>query len=269
MPYRRSHKGIGFVPTMGYLHDGHRSLIRAAAKECDTVVVSIFVNPTQFAPHEDFSQYPRDIHRDTALVEGAGAGYLFVPSTEEMYSSAHSTSVIVEGLSSMLEGEFRPTHFKGVTTIVMKLLNIVQPQRAYFGQKDFQQSVIIQRMVDDLNIPVVIDVVPTVREHDGLAMSSRNKYLTDDERKAAPVVYQSLKAGKDLITAGERNSGNVIEQIKKIIQTEPKAHIDYVSVVERDTCKQVDEVLPGVAVVIALAVRFGSTRLIDNIIVQV
>lgn len=265
----REGNSVGFVPTMGYLHEGHLSLIRKAKSECDVVVVSIFVNPTQFAPNEDFSRYPRDLERDAALAQSVGCDVLFVPSVEEMYPPDFSSAVVVEHLSSVLEGKFRPTHFKGVTTVVLKLLNIVQPDVAYFGQKDAQQAIIIKRMVTDLNVPVRIDVVPTVREADGLAMSSRNIYLNGEERKKAVVLYQSLKLAQTMIHTGERNCANILSAMQRLIQSQHPTQIDYIDIVDAKTLKSKTELHDNDTVLIPLAVRFGTTRLIDNIMITV
>lgn len=254
---------------MGFLHEGHLSLIRKAKIECDIVVVSIFVNPTQFAPHEDYSRYPRDIERDATLAADAGCEVLFVPTAEEMYPNGFSSYVTIEQMSSVLEGKFRPTHFKGVTTVVAKLFNIVQPHTAYFGQKDAQQFVIIKKMVSDLNLPIHIEIVPTMREVDGLAMSSRNVYLNPDERKNATVLYQSLKLAETKIKSGERNVSTIVSEMRELIQAKNPTEIDYIDIVDATdlTSKKILE--KNQTVLIPLAVRFGSTRLIDNIIVTV
>lgn len=265
----RKGKSIGFVPTMGYLHEGHLSLIRKAKSECDVVVVSIFVNPTQFGPNEDFSRYPRDIERDSVLASEAGCDVLFIPPAEELYPSGYSSYVTVEHLSSVLEGKFRPTHFKGVTTIVLKLFNIVQPDVAYFGQKDAQQSIIIKRMVADFNLPLRIEVVPTVREADGLAMSSRNVYLNVEERKNAAVLYQSLELARNAIQSGERDCTVILSSMEKLIQSKHPTQIDYVAIVDAQTLEPKTQLAKNDTVLIPLAVRFGTTRLIDNIMVTV
>lgn len=265
----RNDKKIGFVPTMGYLHEGHLSLIRKAKSECDIVVASIFVNPTQFAPHEDFNRYPRDIERDSLLASTAGCDILFVPTAEEMYPDGFSSYVTVEQLSSVLEGKFRPTHFKGVTTVVAKLFNIIQPGVAYFGQKDAQQFIIIKKMVNELNMPVQIEVVPTMRESDGLAMSSRNVYLNPQERKNAVVLNQSLKLAETMIRSGERNSAAVISSMRELIQSKNPTQIDYIEIVAAKTLESKSVLSGGDEILIPLAVRFGSTRLIDNIILTV
>ncbi len=254
---------------MGYLHEGHLALIKKAKSENDIIVVSIFVNPTQFAPHEDFARYPRDIQRDTELAQQAGCDLLFTPTVEEMYPQRFSSYVTVENLSSVLEGKFRPTHFKGVTTVVLKLFNIVQPRVAYFGQKDAQQSVVIKKMVKDLNVPIRIDIVATMREADGLAMSSRNVYLNPQERKNAVVLNQSLKFAQAKISRGERNSQTIIEKMKTMIQSKNPTQIDYIEIVDAENLEPKTNLNTGDTILIPLAVRFGSTRLIDNIIIEV
>ncbi len=254
---------------MGFLHEGHLSLIRKAKSECDIVVVSVFVNPTQFAPSEDYSRYPRDIERDAALASESGCDILFVPTAEEMYPSEFASYVAVEQLSAVLEGKFRPTHFKGVTTVVAKLFNIVQPRIAYFGQKDAQQFIIIKKMVSDLNIPIHIEIIPTVREADGLAMSSRNVYLSHDERKNAVVLNQSLKHAETVIRSGERDSSVIIASMRDLIQSKNPAQIDYIEIVDTTTLQSKRVLSAGDEILIPLAVRFGSTRLIDNILLTV
>ncbi len=266
---RAEGKSVALVPTMGFLHEGHLSLIRKAKDECDIVIVSIFVNPTQFAPHEDLEKYPRDISGDSERASGAGCDMLFIPSITEMYPDGFSSTVSVNGLSSVLEGEFRPTHFQGVTTVVLKLINIVQPTVAYFGQKDAQQSVVIKKMVNDLNVPVTIVIVPTMREQDGLAMSSRNVYLDPVQRKDAVVLSRSLDLAKSRIVEGVRDPQKIIAEMKELILSTGPATIDYVEIVDADLLKKKDTLIRGESVLIPLAVRFGSTRLIDNIIVTV
>ncbi|SNB74053.1 pantoate--beta-alanine ligase [Thermoflexus hugenholtzii] len=253
----------GFVPTMGYLHEGHLSLVRRARAENDRVAVSIFVNPTQFGPHEDYARYPRDLERDLRLLEPLGVDLVFVPSVEEMYPPGFQTWVIVEEVSRPLEGASRPGHFRGVATVVAKLFNILQPDRAYFGQKDAQQTVVIRRMVQDLNIPVEIVICPTVREPDGLAMSSRNTYLNPEERRAATVLFRALQAAKARYEAGERDAEGLREAMREVIRAEPLARIDYVSVADPETLQELERV-EGPAL-LSLAVYIGTTRLIDNI----
>lgn len=254
---------------MGFLHEGHLSLIRKAKSENEIVVTSIFVNPTQFAPNEDLNRYPRDLQRDTVLAEQAGTDILFVPTPEEMYPDGFSSYVTIEGLSNVLEGKFRPTHFKGVTTVVLKLFNIVQPSIAYFGQKDAQQSIIIRKMVKDLNVPVSISVVPTMREKDGLAMSSRNVYLNEQERTNAVVLSESLKLAEQKIKNGERSSEKIIQEMFALIQSKQPTQIDYIEIVDAETLQQKSLLVTGDQILIPLAVRFGSTRLIDNILISV
>jgi pantoate--beta-alanine ligase len=265
----RGVRTIGFVPTMGALHDGHLSLIRKAKQENDVVVLSIFVNPTQFAPSEDLDRYPRNVERDAELAEQAGCDIIFVPSVSEMYPEGFSTYVQVEGLSSVLEGAFRPTHFKGVTTVVLKLLNIVQPGTVYFGQKDVQQSIVIRTMVRDLDVPVRIDVVPTMREPDGLAMSSRNVYLDPVRRKNAPVLYAALQHASAMISAGERDPRAVIGAMERMITEKEPTQVDYITIVDAGTLAEKHTLSAGETVVIPLAVRFGTTRLIDNIVISI
>jgi pantoate--beta-alanine ligase len=253
----------GFVPTMGYLHEGHLSLVRRARAENDRVAVSIFVNPTQFGPHEDYARYPRDLERDLRLLEPLGVDLVFVPSVEEMYPPGFQTWVIVEEVSRPLEGASRPGHFRGVATVVAKLFHILQPDRAYFGQKDAQQTVVIRRMVQDLNIPVEIVICPTVREPDGLAMSSRNTYLNPEERRAATVLFRALQAAKARYEAGERDAERLREAMREVIRAEPLARIDYVSVAHPETLQELERV-EGPAL-LSLAVYIGTTRLIDNL----
>ena len=255
---------IGFVPTMGYLHQGHLSLIRKAKQQTDSVWVSIYVNPTQFAPQEDLDKYPRDEKRDSLLCDEEGIDVLFMPTDEELYPRSYRTYVTVENLSEVLCGASRPTHFRGVTTIVTKLFNIVRPHRAYFGQKDAQQAIILDRMAWDLNFDIQIVVCPIVREPDGLAMSSRNVYLTQRQREQAVVLAKSLKCAEKMFKNGEKNSQRIVQEVRGMIQAQSEACIDYVEVVRpRDLCHP--EMLKGGELVV-LAVFFGSTRLIDNTI---
>ncbi|MCT4597903.1 MAG: pantoate--beta-alanine ligase [Vallitalea sp.] len=260
-------KNIGFVPTMGYLHQGHLSLIKSSAKENDVTVLSIYVNPTQFAPNEDLDNYPRDLENDTKIAEEAGADIIFIPNNKMMYIDNHVTYVNVHELTDNLCGLSRPTHFQGVTTIVTKLFNIVQPKRAYFGQKDAQQAIIIKRMVKDLNIPVDIVVCPIIREHDGLAMSSRNTYLNQQERSEATILNESLQKAKLLIEAGERDSKVIKNTIESMINSKPSANIDYISIVSQETLKDITTIKGSI--LIAIAVKMGNTRLIDNIQMEV
>jgi len=265
-PLRQQGKTIGLVPTMGYLHEGHLSLVRAARRENDMVVMSIFVNPTQFGPGEDLDRYPRDLYRDMELAEKAGVDGIFAPSVEEMYPEGYSTYVEVEGLSRVLCGASRPGHFRGVATVVSKLFNIIQPHRAYFGLKDYQQALIIKRMVEDLNFPVEIVTLPTVREPDGLALSSRNQYLTSEERAKALSLYRSLKRGEEMILKGIRQ----VQAIKEAMAQELLKHevkIDYVEVCNPENLSPLEEV--GDRALLAVAAWVGSTRLIDNLVVEV
>jgi pantoate--beta-alanine ligase len=266
---RKEGKIIGVVPTMGYLHEGHLSLIRLAKEKSDVVITTIFVNPLQFAPNEDYDRYPRDFERDVKLAQSAGCDIIFHPSVEEMYPQNFLTYVEVDKLTKVLEGEFRPTHFRGVTTVVAKLFNITKPHIAVFGQKDAQQALIINQMVRDLNFDIEIIVAPIVREPDGLAMSSRNVYLSDSERKDATVLYESLKLAEKLIENGERNSKNIILKMEELIKSKPTAKIDYIAIVEPETLEKVETLSEGKEYLIALAVRIGSTRLIDNTIVKI
>ena len=257
---------IGFVPTMGYLHEGHRSLMEAARKNNDKVVVSIFVNPMQFGPTEDLESYPRDLKKDAALCEGVGVDLIFHPEPEEMYESDFCSYVDMNGLTGELCGKSRPIHFRGVQTVVLKLFNIVKPDQAYFGQKDAQQLAVIKRMVRDLNVDIKINGCPIVREEDGLAKSSRNTYLSSEERQAALVLSRSLKVGKELIEAGEKDVAKVKEVITTEINKEPLARIDYVEVVDFENIVPVDTI--GKSVLVAMAVYIGKTRLIDNFIIE-
>jgi pantoate--beta-alanine ligase len=266
---RKEGKIIGVVPTMGYLHEGHLSLIRLAKEKSDVVITTIFVNPLQFAPNEDYDRYPRDFERDVKLAQSAGCDIIFHPSVEEMYPQNFLTYVEVDKLTKVLEGEFRPTHFRGVTTVVAKLFNITKPHIAVFGQKDAQQALIIKQMVRDLNFDIEIIVAPIVREPDGLAMSSRNVYLSDSERKDATVLYESLKLAEKLIENGERNSKNIILKMEELIKSKPTAKIDYIAIVEPETLEKLETLSEGKEYLIALAVRIGSTRLIDNTIVKI
>jgi pantoate--beta-alanine ligase len=263
---RRSFDGtVGLVPTMGFLHDGHLSLIRRARDECDHVVVSIFVNPTQFGPKEDLAKYPRDLERDFRLIEPY-TDLVWTPTPEIMYPTGYQTWVEVEAMTRPLEGAMRPGHFKGVTTIVAKLFNAVQPHKAYFGQKDAQQAAVIRQMVRDLNFPIEIVVCPTTREADGLAMSSRNVYLDVEQRKAATVLFRSLSAAQELYEAGERNAEKVRGKMKEVLASEPLAEVQYVSCADYDTLEELD-VIRG-KTLLSMAVFIGKTRLIDNFVIE-
>ncbi|MFS8480714.1 MAG: pantoate--beta-alanine ligase [Acidimicrobiia bacterium] len=265
--HRAAGRTVGFVPTMGYLHEGHASLMRAAREHDDVVVVSVFVNPLQFGEGEDLDTYPRDLERDARVAAAEGVDLLFVPPVEEMYPEPVLTTVSVAKVSEPMEGAARPGHFDGVATVVAKLFNIVGPCRAYFGAKDFQQLAVVRRMVRDLSFPVEVVGCPTVRELDGLAMSSRNAYLTPEQREAAPVIYRALRAGAAAIAAGERDPQAVRELVAGIIEAEPLAELDYVEVVDADSLAT-PETLQGNLRLLA-AVRFGRARLIDNVGVTV
>jgi pantoate--beta-alanine ligase len=256
---------VGFVPTMGYLHEGHLVLVRRARAENSSVVVSIFVNPTQFGPYEDFDKYPRNPERDLAMLEKEGVDLVFMPSVAEMYPPQFDSWVEVGKVAERLEGATRPGHLRGVTTVVAKLFNIVQPDRAYFGQKDAQQALVIKKMVTDLNMNLEVVIVPTVREPDGLAMSSRNIYLNPQERKAAVVLYQALGLAQKLWSQGERDAQAIRQQMTALIQKQPLANIDYISIADAETLDELDTVRPPALV--SLAVKIGKTRLIDNVVV--
>lgn len=255
---------IGFVPTMGALHAGHISLVRAAKAQSDFVAVSIFVNPTQFGPKEDYSKYPRTFDRDRELLQSEGVNLLFAPSVEEMYPSGAATYVNVEGLSEKLDGRSRPGHFRGVTTVVSKLFHIIEPDFAFFGQKDAAQVTIIRRMVRDLDLPVKIVACPIVREPDGLAMSSRNAYLDPEQRKSALVLHRSLLRIRELAEGGEADSSRLITAGKKLFAQEPSVRLDYLEIVNPETLDAVNTISPGTLV--AVAAYVGATRLIDNLI---
>jgi pantoate--beta-alanine ligase len=260
-------KTIGLVPTMGALHEGHLSLVREARRMCDVVVVSVFVNPTQFGPGEDFEKYPRDLTKDTALLTDYNVDYIFAPTVEEMYPKGFSTYVTVEGLSEQLEGSSRPGHFRGVATVVTVLLNTVRPDFAFFGQKDAQQALVIKRLVKDLAFDTEIVVLPTVREDSGLAISSRNLYLTADEQQAATVIHRALQQAKNAYKDGERSAGRLADLVRSTIEDEPRARLDYVSVSDAETLERLDK-LDERAILIAVAAYIGKTRLIDNTILN-
>lgn len=259
-------KPIGLVPTMGYLHEGHLSLVRRARSDCAGVVVSIFVNPTQFGPNEDLNNYPRDLQRDLKHLEAEHVDLVWTPSAESMYPSGYQTWVSVEEVTKPLEGEMRPGHFRGVATVVSKLFNAVQPQKAYFGQKDAQQAAVIRRMTKDLSFPIEIVVCPIVRERDGLAMSSRNVYLNTEERRAAVILSQGLFKAQVAFVAGEVNASQLREIVLKILKTEPKANIQYVSCADPESLQELDGKVRRA--LLSLAVYIGKTRLIDNIILE-
>jgi pantoate--beta-alanine ligase len=257
---------VGLIPTMGYLHAGHLSLVQTARTQCVSTVVSIFVNPTQFGPQEDLSSYPRDLARDLDLLKKEGVDLVWTPTPELMYPPDFQTWVTVEEVTKPLEGKMRPGHFKGVTTVVAKLFNAVQPDKAYFGQKDAQQAVVIRQMVRDLNFNLQVVVCPIVREPDGLAMSSRNVYLNSDERQAATVLYQALRTAQSAYAAGERNAQVLRQAMIDTIQRQPLAHMQYVSCADPETLVELDGPIPGRAL-LSMAVYFGNTRLIDNILI--
>lgn len=255
---------FGLVPTMGYLHEGHLSLIRAAHTHCASVGVSIFVNPTQFGPQEDLGAYPRDLARDLDLLRGEGVDLVWTPTSEEMYPADFQTWVTVEHLGAPLEGAHRPGHFRGVATVVAKLLNAFQPGKAYFGQKDAQQAQVITQMVRDLNFPIEVVICPTVREADGLAMSSRNSYLSPDERRAAPVLYRALQAAASAFHGGEREAGNLRRVMQEVLNTEQLADPEYVSVADPDSLQELAGDVERA--LLSMAVYIGTTRLIDNML---
>lgn len=264
--WKKEGLSVGLVPTMGYLHEGHKSLILHAVAENDRVVVSDFVNPTQFGPGEDLESYPRDINRDAVLCEEAGASLIFNPDPSEMYTDTACTFVDMTGLTGELCGKTRPTHFRGVCTVVSKLFHIVAPDKAYFGQKDAQQLAVIRQMVQDLNFDVEIVGCPIIREEDGLAKSSRNTYLNEKERKAALVLSQAVKLGQQMANSGEKSADKIVANMKKVIEAEPLAKIDYVKAVDAVSIVPVCEMKPPVLV--AMAVYIGKTRLIDNFIYE-
>jgi pantoate--beta-alanine ligase len=263
---RRQIQGtVGFVPTMGYLHDGHVALVKQAKNENDISVVSIYVNPTQFGPKEDFKKYPRDTGRDLAMLEPT-TDFVFMPSDAEMYPEGYNTWVDVLGITEVLEGASRPGHFRGVGTVVTKLFNIVQPARVYFGQKDAQQVAVIKKMADELNMDLEVVVCPTVRERDGLAMSSRNTYLDPEERRAGVVLYKSLMLAKELWQNGEKDAEAILKRMTALISTEPLADIVYISIADGKTLQEIKRV--KAPALVSMAVKFGKTRLIDNITLE-
>ncbi len=257
---------VGFVPTMGCLHEGHLSLARRAREECASVIVSIFVNPTQFSPSEDLSKYPRDLERDLHLLEPLGVDLVWTPTSEVMYPSGFQTWVSVDELTRPLEGALRPGHFRGVTTVVAKMFNAIQPQKAYFGQKDAQQAAVLRQMTRDLDFPIEIVVCPTVREADGLAMSSRNNYLNPEEHKAAVVLYRALSAAKEAYGNGERNAEALRQIMRQVLQAESLAQMQYVSCADYDKLEEL-ETITG-KTLLSLAVFLGTTRLIDNLLLE-
>jgi pantoate--beta-alanine ligase len=257
---------VGFVPTMGFLHDGHLSLVKKAREENDVVVVSIFVNPTQFGPNEDFEAYPRDTQRDLSLLQNAHTDIVFFPSRTDMYPDEFNTWVEVKQVTERLEGTCRPDHFQGVTTIVAKLFNIVEPSKAYFGQKDAQQAIVIQKMVRDLNMNLEVIVLPTCRERDGLAMSSRNTYLNTQERQAATVLFRALTHAESLYQNGQRDADFIRNEMLSLINQEQSAYVEYVSIADEHTLDELSNITSSALV--SLAVRIGKTRLIDNVILK-
>jgi pantoate--beta-alanine ligase len=263
---RAQERVLGLVPTMGALHEGHFSLIRAAQRECAPVVVSLFVNPKQFGPAEDLNKYPRTLEADRAALEALGVDYLFAPSPQEMYPPGFRTSVVVEGLSDGLEGRSRPGHFRGVTTVVLKLFEIVQPRFAYFGRKDAQQARLIRQMATDLNLDTSVMVCPIVREADGLALSSRNVYLKAEERRAAAALSRSLAAVRDEIAKGERDAGRLLAALRRVLTTEPRVALDYAEIVDNETLEPIAN-LRGTCYIL-LAAKVGDTRLIDNALIE-
>ncbi len=265
---REEDKTIGLVPTMGALHEGHLSLVREARRMCDVVVVSVFVNPTQFSPSEDFARYPRDLTQDTTRLADYNVDYIFAPSVDEMYPKGFATYVNVEGLSDPMEGAARPGHFRGVATVLTILFNAVRADFAYFGQKDAQQVLVVRRLVRDLAFDTEIVVLPTVREESGLALSSRNAYLKDNERRAAAILYRALSQAREVYAEGERNAKRLAEVVRHTVETEPRARLEYVSVVDAETMSKFDQMTDDRPVLIALAAQVGATRLIDNIIIQ-
>lgn len=264
---RRESKTVGFVPTMGALHEGHLTLVKEARQMSDIVIVSIFVNPTQFGPNEDFDRYPRDLTADAAMLAEYEVDYVFAPDTDEIYGPGFSTYVYVEGLTETLEGASRPGHFRGVATVVTILFNTVRPDLAFFGSKDAQQVGVIKRLTRDLGFETEVVVVPTVREESGLAMSSRNAYLSDEEREKASIIYQSLRDAKLAFKNGERNASSIAQIVEEKIASEPLARIDYVAVVSNDDLEPIEKIEDN-EVLVAVAVRFGKVRLIDNIVLN-
>ncbi len=263
---RRSGKTIGLVPTMGALHEGHLSLVRKSKQECGYTVVSIYVNPSQFAAGEDLDEYPRALRADLDALAECGVELAFVPENDEVYRPRHATWVEVGGVAEPLEGQCRPGHFRGVATIVLKLLNMVRPDAAYFGQKDYQQALVIRQMVEDLDVPVELRVCPTVREPDGLAMSSRNAYLGADARQRSLVLFRSLELAERLVADGQRDAQSILDQMRQVILAADDARIDYIALADPDTLEPVDEI--NGPVVALLAVHIENTRLIDNLILK-
>ncbi len=266
---RRTGKTVGFVPTMGYLHEGHLTLVREAKKNCDVVIVSIFVNPLQFGPKEDFLKYPRDFNRDCNMLKAENTDIVFAPEASEMYSDGFQTFVEVTEVTKTLCGASRPGHFRGVTTVVLKLFNAAKPDKAFFGEKDFQQLVTIRRMVKDLNLDIEIIGVPIVRETDGLAMSSRNTYLNSEERESALSLYKSIQVAKQLVATGEKSVDKIITAVKEVIEQTPLTRIDYVKLCDLNTLEYIEAGEINKSALLALAVFVGNTRLIDNCVLEV
>jgi pantoate--beta-alanine ligase len=265
---REEDKTIGLVPTMGALHEGHLSLVNEARRMCDVVIVSVFVNPTQFGPSEDFNRYPRDLTGDTTKLADYNVDYIFAPPVEEVYPKGFATYVTVEGLSETMEGLARPGHFRGVATVLTVLFNTVRPDFAFFGQKDAQQVLVVKRLVRDLAFDIEVVVLPTVREQTGLALSSRNAYLSGEQHKAAAVLYRALAQGREVYLEGERNARRLAEAVRAQVESEPLARVEYVGVVDAETMEKFDRIPEDRPVLIALAAHFGATRLIDNIVLQ-
>jgi pantoate--beta-alanine ligase len=265
---REEDKTIGLVPTMGALHDGHLSLVREARRMCDVVVVSVFVNPAQFGPGEDFQKYPRDLTKDTTLLSDYNVDYIFAPSVDEVYPKGFATYVTVEGLSEQYEGASRPGHFRGVATVLTVLFNTVRPDFAFFGQKDAQQTLVVKRLVRDLAFDTEVVVLPTVREESGLALSSRNSYLDREERKSATVLFRALARARESYMEGERNAKRLAESVRSTIESEPRARLDYVTVTDAESMEKLDRIPEDRPILIAIAAFVGKTRLIDNIILQ-
>jgi pantoate--beta-alanine ligase len=265
---REEDKTIGLVPTMGALHEGHLSLVREARTMCDVVVVSVFVNPTQFGPSEDFERYPRDLTGDTTKLSDYNVDYIFAPPADEMYPKGFATYVNVEGLSETMEGAARPGHFRGVATVLTVLFNTVRPDFAFFGQKDAQQTLVVRRLVRDLAFDIEVVVLPTVREQTGLALSSRNAYLTGEQHAAAVILYKALSQAKEVYMEGERNPKRMAEVVRSRVEAEPLTRLEYVGVVDAETMEKFDRIPEDRPLLIALAARVGRTRLIDNIVIQ-
>jgi pantoate--beta-alanine ligase len=263
---RRAGRTISLVPTMGYLHDGHASLIRRAVMASDTVITSVFVNQLQFAPNEDFSRYPRDYERDYELIRKAGGNFLFFPDPADMYPEGFGTSVFVGKITRKFEGEYRPGHFEGVATVVAKLLLATKPHRAYFGQKDYQQTLVVRRLVRDLNMDIMIETVPTIRERDGLAMSSRNVYLSDEQRIQSTILYQALSAGLEQLQQGNYNRQQINDAMHQVLQGMPQFQVQYCVAAQAETLEEPDIFTPDQSIVLLAAGYLGTTRLIDNMI---